>query len=153
MEIFIPELAGLPGMGQFCRYNKVWSFILILSMEWHLPALGCGWGYNKDQPCTCLLCNTHHANDTPGMVPATWYHQRNTNSTCFCLPSLGPKMLQVHVVQSSTFACGLTWVTQNYTSYDVLITKWTTNRILRIIPQANTCEMLENDMFIIVKWW
>jgi len=49
-KIFVPELAGLPGMGRFCGYDKVWSFIIIPSIEQPLPVLGRGRGYDKDRP-------------------------------------------------------------------------------------------------------
>jgi len=50
MRIFVPKLAGPSRDGMILGYDKVQRFIVIPSIEWPLPVLGRGWGYDKDQP-------------------------------------------------------------------------------------------------------
>jgi len=40
-------------------YDKVRRFIVIPSIEWPLPVLGCGWGYDKDWPYTVEFSNIY----------------------------------------------------------------------------------------------
>jgi len=46
-KMFVPELEGPSRDGMILGYDKVQRFIVIPSVEWQLPVLGCGHGYDK----------------------------------------------------------------------------------------------------------